>query len=201
MTDERLQDVPAEAPADPAAEVGWEPSDWSACLRRQRRKQLATVVGLVLLVGVVAPLLRLMVLGRPPSLTYWFWMSFTLLYVASAVHSYASATGRASWEQETRQSVRVSHALRHHVGIGAADRRPVTERAKSIDTWSKVAFVGWPLVAVVFVAGMLDGQGPTMPLVVPVVIACILLVARAVHRSRLARRWLADPLPREERTP
>jgi hypothetical protein len=201
VTDERLDDVRAEAQAERAAEGGWEPADWSACLRSRRRRQLATVVGLVLLVGVVAPVLRLIVLGRPPSLSYWFWVSFTLIFVVETVYSFVSASGRVQWERETRRNVRVSHALRHHVGIGAADRALVTERAQSIDTWSKVAFVGWPLVAVVFVAGMLDDQGPTMPLVVPVVLACILLVARAVRRARRARRWLAHPLPRDERTP
>ena len=180
-----------------AADVGWEPADWTACLRRQRRRQLVTAAGLVVLVGVVAPLLRLTVQGRPPSLTYWLWAAFTLVYVAEVVYSFVSAAGRARWERETRQRVRVSHALRHHVGIGVADRALVTERARTLNTWSKVAFVGWPSLGVVFVAGVLDDRVPAS-LAVPVVLLSLLLVGRAVRRARLARRWLADPLPRGE---
>jgi hypothetical protein len=147
VTDDRLHDAGVEVEAERTAELGWEPSDWPACLRRQRRRQLATAAVLVVLIGVLLPVLRLTVVDRPPSLTYWFWAAVCLVYVAEVVHSYFSATGRASWERETRQSVRTSHALRHHVGIGVADRALVTERAKAMDTWSKVAFVGWPLLA------------------------------------------------------
>jgi hypothetical protein len=52
------------------------------------------------------------------------------------------------------------------------------------------------LLGVVFVAGVLDDH-VTASLAVPVVLLCLLLVGRAVRRARLARRWLADPLPRD----
>lgn len=200
MTDDRLSDASDQAQAERAADVGWEPADWSACLRRERRKQLATVIGLVVFVGVVLPVLGLVVLDRPPSLSYWFWGAFTLIFVAETAYSFASAAGRVQWERETRQAVRVRHALRHHRGIGAADRALVTERARSLATGSKVASVGWPLLALLLVVGILEGRDPRAFLIV-LVVACLLLVARAVRRARLARRWLADPLPRDEPTP
>lgn len=199
MTDDRLHDLRAEAQAEPGAEVGWEPPDWSACLRRERRTQLAAVIGLVVLVGVVWPVLRFAVQDRSPGVTYWVWVFITLIYVAETVISFVSATDRARWERETRQAVRIRHALRHHVGIGAADRALVTERARSMVIRSKVGFVGWPLLGAVFVAGVLDDQVPAS-LAVPLVLLCLLLVGRAVRRARRARRWLADPLPRDEQT-
>ena len=153
LTDDRLQEVRAEAHADHAAEASWEPSDWSACLRRERRQQLAVVTGLVVLVGIVAPVLRLALVDRPPSLSF----------------------------------------------IGAADRALVTERARTMARWAKGAFVGWPLLGAVLVAGLLDDHLPSS-LVAPVVLLCLLLVGRAARRARLARRWLTGPLPREERT-
>jgi hypothetical protein len=130
---------------------------------------------------------------------YWLWLLITVIYVGEAVQSRVSAAGRAQWERETRRHVRISHALRHHVGIGAADRALVTERARTMNTWSKVAFVGWPLLAVALVAGLLDAGDPPASLIGLVIAVCLLLVARAVRRARLARRWLADPTPRDER--
>jgi hypothetical protein len=199
VTEDRPQDVRGDAVAERTADIGWEPSDWSACLRRLRRTQLATVIGLVVLAGGL-PVLWFAVLDQRPSLTYWFWASFTLVFVAENTSSLVSATGRVRWERETRQAVRTRHALRHHTSIGAADRALVTARARTVHTWAKVAFVAWPLLGIVLVAGMLDDQVPAS-LGVPLVLLCLLLVGRAVRRSRLARRWLADPLPRDERTP
>ena len=195
MSDGRSPEATDPAQAGPASDAGWEPADWRDRLRRRRCRQLATAIGLVVLIGVVAPLLRV-TLDRPPSVTYWIWAFLTLVYVVEAAYSWISPAGRARWEQETREQVRVSHALRHHVGIGTADRALVTERARTMNTWSKVAFVGWPLLGVVFVAGILDDRVPAS-LAVPVVLLCLLLVGRAVRKARLARRWLADPLPRD----
>jgi hypothetical protein len=151
-------------------------------------------IGLVVLAGAL-------LLTGPPSLSDWLIASCLVIAAVETVHSFVGAAGREKWERETRERVRVWHALRHHVGIGATDRALVTDRARHMATWSKVAFVGWPLLAVFFVGGYLDDQGPTLPLVVPVVIACMLMVARAVRQARLARRWLADPLPRDDETP
>jgi hypothetical protein len=201
VTDDRLPDVRAAAGAEPAAEVGWEPSDWAACLRRERRKQLASVTGLVVLVGVVGPVLGSTVLDWSPNLGYLLPVTITLIFVAETVISFVSATDRARWEREAREEVRIRHALRHHTGIGAADRALVTERARAMVTLSKVAFVGWPLLAVALVGRSLEVADPPASLIMLVIVACLLLVARAVQRFRRARRWLADPLPRDERTP
>jgi hypothetical protein len=197
VTDDRLQGVRGDAQAEPAADVGWECSDWSACLRRERRKQLAVAATLVLMFFVVSPLLRWTVLDPSFGWTYWTWVVITLIHVAEVVISFVSATDRARWERETRQTVRIRHALRHHTGIGVADRALVTERARAMVTVSKVAFVGWPLLGGLIIGTIID-VGLPASLVVPVVLLCLLLVGRAVRRARLARRWLADPLPRDE---
>lgn len=194
MTDDRLQDVPAGDQAAPAAEVGWEPSDWSACLRREQHKRLAMAIGLVALAGAL-------LLTGPPGLSDWL-VAFCLLLVAvETAHSFVAAGAREKWERETRQSVRVRHALRHHSSIGTADRALVTDRARHMATWSMVAFVGWPLLATVLVGRGLEVADRPTSLIVLVIVACFLLVARAAQRFRHARRWLADPLPRDERTP
>ena len=63
--------------------------------------------------------------------------------------------------------------------------------------WARVGFVGWPFLGVVLVDRMLEVGLPSS-LAAPVVVACLLLVGRAVHKARLARRRLADPLPRDD---
>lgn len=196
MTDDRLPDVAAAASAEPAAEVGWEPADWSACLRRERRRQLAAAIGLVVFVGVVGPVVGFTVLDWSPDLGYLLPVAISLIFAAETVISFVSATDRARWERETREEVRIRHALRHHTGIGAANRALVTERARAKVTVSKVAFVGWPLLAVVLIGRSLEVADPPASLIGLVTAACLLLVARAVQRFRRARRWLADPLPR-----
>lgn len=197
VTDDRLEAAVDRAEGDHAADVGWEPQDWAAVLRRHRHRQTAVAAGMVALFGVVIPLLVLVVQDRSLGLMYWVWLLITVAHVGEDVLSRVTADGRAQWERETRERVRIWHALRHHVGIGATDRALVTDRARHLATWSKVAFVGWPLLGVVFVAGMLDDHVPAS-LAVPVVLLCLLLVGRAVRRARLARRWLADPLPRDD---
>lgn len=198
MTDDRLHDVGARA--EHADEIGWESPDWAAVLRRHRRRQAAVGAGMVAFICVVVPLVRLVVQDRPLSLMYWLWLLITIIYVGEAISSRVTADGRAQWERETRQKVRISHAIRHHVGIGVRDRSLVTERARSIATWSKVAFVGWPLLAAALVARRLEVGDLPASLILLVSVVCLLLVARAVHRARQARRWLADPLPRDEQT-
>ena len=149
----------------------------------------------------MTPLLRWTVLDPTFGWSYWLGVVVTLIIVGETVESRVSTEARASWERDARQQVRVERAWRHHVGIGAEDRARVTERARAVDTVSKVAFVGWPLLAGVLVAGILqDPELPTWP-AVPVIAACLLLVARSVRRRGRARRWLADPLPREPAGP
>lgn len=193
MTDDRSRDGGDQAPAERLGEAGWEPSDWSACLRHEQHKQLAMAISLVVLAGAL-------LLTGPPGVSDWLTAACLLIIAVETVYSVVSAERREQWERETRERVRVWHALRHHVGIGATDRPLVTDRARHLATWSKVAFVGWPLLGVVFVVGMLDDHVPAS-LAVPVVLLCLLLVGRAVRRARLARRWLADPLPRVEESP
>src|SRR5687768_12860170 len=198
VTDDRPLAAVDRTEGERTADVGWEPADWASVLRRHRRRQTAMAGGMVAFFGVVTPVLRLVVQDRPLGPMYWIWLLITIICVGEAILSRVSAAGRAQWDRETRRHVRISHALRHHVGIGAADRALVTERARTINTWSKVAFVGWPLLGVVLVAGILDDR-VSAALLVPVVLLCLLLVGRAVRRARLARRWLADPLPRDDR--
>jgi hypothetical protein len=197
VTDDRPLAAVDRTEGERTADVGWEPPDWAAVLRRHRRRQTAVAAGMVAFFGVVTPLLLVVVQGRSLGPMYWIWLLITIVCVVEAVLSRVTADGRAQWERETRQDVRISHALRHHVGIGTTDRSLVIERARTSYKWAKVAFVGWPLLGAVFVAGVLDDELPAA-LGVPLVLLCLLLVGRAVWRARLARRWLADPLPREE---
>ena len=191
MSEDGPRDVGGEVPARPAGDVGWEPSDWSACFRREHHKQLALAIGLVVVAGAV-------LLTGPPGLSDWLTTACLLIVAVETVYSFVSAEGREKWERETRQTVRVRHALRHHSSIGAADRALVTDRARHTATWSTVAFVGWPLLAVALVGRGLEVADPPTSLMVLGIVACLLLVARAVQRLRRARRWLADPLPRDE---
>ena len=199
MTDDRLQNGHAEAQAEPAADVGWEPTDWTDVLRRQRRQQFAIGAALFLLVSV-QPVQWLTGIDRSVDWSYWLVLATMLILLGEAIHSRVSEDGRASWERDIRRKVRIEHALRHHVSLGAADRALVTERAQAIRTMSKVALVGWPMLAVVVAAPILDLAKIPDLLVVPVIVACLLLLARSVRRGRWARRWLADPVPRDEDT-
>ncbi|MFP5370080.1 MAG: hypothetical protein ACLGI3_04945 [Actinomycetes bacterium] len=188
--------LPDRVQAAGPAEAGWEPPDWTDVFRRHRRRQLATMAAFVLLVSVT-PVQWWTGIDRSVDWSYWAVLVTMLILVGEAIHSRVSAAGRATWEHDTRRKVRVEHALRYHVSIGTADRPLVTERAQAIRTMSNLALVGWPLLAVVVAAPILDLAKIPDFLVVPVVVTCLLLLARSVRRGRWARRWLADPLPRE----
>ena len=121
--------------------------------------------------------------------SYWLVLATMLILLGEAIHSRVSEGGRASWERDTRRKVRIEHALRHHVSIGAADRALVTERAQAIRTMSMVALVGWPMLAVVAAAPILDLSKIPDLLVVPVMVARLLLLARSG-----AGRTLGTPL-------
>ena len=191
-----------EAPADRGTDVGWEPPDWTDVFRRQRRRQLVVPAVWVLSFLVVIPLLRGTLLDPTFGWSYWLMVVVTFIIVGETVESRVGTEARASWERDTRQEVRVEHAWRHHVSIGAEDRGLVTERAGAVATVSMVAFVGWPLLAGVLVAAILQGH-LELPaaFVVPVIAVCLLLVGRSARRRQRARRWLADPLPRDADTP
>jgi hypothetical protein len=104
------------------------------------------------------------------------------------------------WEDEARQEVRIEHALRHHVSIGAADRQLVTEQAATIRRWAVVSLVGWPLLLTVLVAPLLASADVPPPAKIGFGLIAGLLCAAIVReqwrRVRRARRWLAEPLPR-----
>ncbi len=101
--------------------------------------------------------------------------------------------------------MRVEHALRHHVSIGAADRELVTERAESIDTWAEAHFVGWPVLAavVLLAAGNDDSlaQLEKWPWFVGLLAVCAWFFWDTRRRLQWALRWLDDPLPRDEQPP
>jgi hypothetical protein len=200
VSEDRLRDVWAEAQAQRAPDVGWEPDDWAPVLRARRRGDLLVLVALVL--GTVTSLVvRLVVRDRPLAVETWFWLVAVLVYVAVMVRAHATSAGRSEWLEETRRDVRVDHALRHHVSIGAADRAAVSKRAEELDRNAGVAVVGYPLLALVAVATLAELDFPTVPKVVATAAAvavCGLLLTRSLRRGRWGTRWLADPLPRDE---
>ncbi|MFP5370079.1 MAG: hypothetical protein ACLGI3_04940, partial [Actinomycetes bacterium] len=142
----------AAAPADRAADVSWEPVDWDATLRERRRAEWRDVVLMLAVFLVVLPVLQVAVFDDPLRAWHWVWFAWALVLTAHAIRSHFTVRGRERWELQTRQEVRVEHALRFHVSIGAADRDLVTGRADEIDSWAPAHFVGWPLAAVVVAA-------------------------------------------------
>ena len=187
------------ASAETAADIGWAPPDWDAALREQRRAEWHSV-GLVLVgTGVVLPLLRILVHDRPLTAWYLIFIGGALALAVLTWRSRSSAERRERWDRQTRQAIRVEHALRSHVSIGAADRELVTERAEEIDSWALAHFVGWPLAAVVVVAATVSD--PTLTAADQMLawlfaLFCVVQLLLACRRVREARRWLDDPLPR-----
>jgi hypothetical protein len=63
-------------------------------------------------------------------------------------------------------------------------------------------FAGWPLLGMVLLAGIesTDGLSRIEEVTAGLVVAllCAIFVLSARRRVRRARRWLADPLPRDE---
>lgn len=189
------------ASADRAADVGWEPADWDAALRKQRRAEWHGVGILLVGAGVVLPLLRVLVADRPLLGWYLVLFGWALAFAVLAWRNHSSAEGRERWEEQTRQEVRVEHALRHYVSIGKADQELVTERADEIDSWAPAHFVGWPLAAVV--VGAAAVSDPTLSAADQIlaglfVLFCAAQLLLACRRVREARRWLDDPLPRDD---
>lgn len=186
------------ARADRAADVGWEPADWAATLRKQRRTEWHGVAILLVGAGVVLPLLRV-VEGRPLLGWYLVLLGWGLAFGVLTWRSRSSVERREQWEEQTRREVRAEHALRSHVSIGAADRELVTRRADEIDSWALARFAGWPLAAVVVVAGAVSDPtltGVDQALTWLFVLFCAVQLLLACRRVRQARRWLDDPLPR-----
>lgn len=202
MTDDRLHAAVGHAQAGPEAEVGWEPPDWAAVLRRRRLRQWGGAAFLLLIAVVVVPLVRILL--EQPSGVSWGWLALALGMAGMAGWSQFTAGGRAWWEKEARKEVRIGHALRHHVSIGAAGRQLVTERADKIDTVSGAALMGWPLVTVLFVVplvAMADHPAARIGIGLAGLLAGVVLVRRNRRRVRWARRWLADPLPHGQGAP
>ena len=202
MTDDGLQRAWADAPAERATEVGWAAADWDAVLRRRRRAQWSRAGVLLLLAVVVGPLMRLLV-DRYPRVS-WGWLGLALVVAGMAGWSRFTARRHAAWQEEARQEIRVEHALRHHVSIGAADRELVNERAERIDRWAWASLVGWSLLVALSATILVisaDGTAARIAFGFVGVLVCGGLVRAERRRMRWARRWLADPLTRGERTP
>jgi hypothetical protein len=147
----------------------------------------------------VAPLL--LILLDEPARVSWRWLGLTL--VAAGVGSWFQFTtgGRAAWEKDARKEIRVGHALRDHVSIGAADRDLATERAEKIDTVAWGGLIGWPLLTALFVVPLvfsIDELPARIGVGLVGLLACVDLIRRNRRRVRWARRWLAAPLPRDE---
>jgi hypothetical protein len=197
VTDGSPQRVPAEARAEYAADLGWEPPDWNAVFRR-RRLRLWGGAALLLLIAVgIAPLVQTL-LDQSPRVS-WRWLGLALVASGYAWWTQFTARGRERWERETRREVRIGHALRHHASIGAADRTLVTERAEKIDSLSGASLVGWPLLTALFVVPLVvvaDNAVARIGIAAVGLLVGAALVRRNRRRVRQARRWLADPLPR-----
>ena len=186
------------APADRAADVGWEPADWDATLRKRRRVAVAKTWLLIALCWAILFVWAALD-DRPPRLLSLviaaLWTSL-LLY---ELYRMSTPDGRRQWAEKTVEEIRVRYALRCHVSIGAADRELVTGRANEIDSWALAHFVGWPMAAVV--VGAATASDPTLStadqiLAWLIVLFCVAQLLLACRRVREARRWLDDPLPR-----
>jgi hypothetical protein len=200
VTDDGLQRAGAGARTEPAAEVGWEPADWDAVLRRRRLAQWSHAGVLLLLAVVVGPLMRI-VLDRPPR-GWWVWLGLAL--IVAGMTWWSRFSGRAAWQEDALREIRIEYALRHHMRIGAADRVLVTERATRIDRWAWVSLIGWPLLVALFAAILVisaEGTAARIGFGAAGILVCGGLVRAERRQVRWARRWLADPSDRDQRTP
>ena len=196
-----MSDGGSAAATERAADVGWEPPDKANILRRRRRNSLVFVALTVLVTVVVLPLVRVLVLERPMRWTSFVWAAWALLLGANTWWLHVTDRGRALWERETLQELRVEHALRHHVSIGAANREAVTVRAQRLDAYSGLAVFGYPVLVVVVAAVAVEADPSPIELTAVVGLAVLvfgLLLLRSLRRGRMGTRWLADPLPRDE---
>lgn len=71
------------APAERAADVGWEPADWDATLHRQWRAEWHDVGVLLLLAGVALPLERVLISDR--ALVGWYLIALAWPLVQAAL--------------------------------------------------------------------------------------------------------------------
>jgi hypothetical protein len=202
VTDDGLQRAWAGAPSERATEVGWEPADWDAVLRRRRRAQWSQAGVLLLLAVVIGPLVRFL-MDRPTRVS-WVWLGLALVVAGVAWWSQFTRRGRAAWLEEAGQEIRIEHALRHHVSIGAADRELVTARAEKIARWAWAALIGWPLLVALCATILVisaDGIAARIAFGLVGVLVCGGLVRAERRRMRWAQRWLADPPGGDEHTP
>lgn len=185
------------AAADRATDLGWEPADWDAMLRKRRRDFVAdTWLFIALLWG--APFAGAALENRPPRLVVLVVVALWTSLLLYQLHRTSTPSGRRQWAETTKEEIRVERALRHHVSIGAADREFVTERADAIDSWAPAHFVGWPLLAVLAIAAIVDPtvSGSDRIVFWLFVLFSVVQLLLACRRVREARRWLDDPLPR-----
>jgi MFS family permease len=197
MTD-RLEDTAAAA--RPGSPDPGDAAHWARAVRRRRRATTATC--LAVLAGYVAFVAVLsLVEHAAPTVYAWLLLGVVLLLAGVPLWPLRNATARARWEERTREQLRIDHALRAHVSIGADERAAVTAAAEARRSLSGAAHLGYPVLAL-FVAFLLfesrTVNGPVALLgTLAVVVLCALGLRVSRRRSAEARRWLDEPLPPE----
>ena len=147
----------------------------------------------------VVPVFRTVVRSRPLEREYAVPLLLVVVTLLGGLHPLVTAARRARWVEETARQIRIEHALGEHVSIGAADRASVTERAEVVVSLSRLGLVGWPLLALLACGVTLNADLPRwaeVGYVAVVLLGCAGALATSRRRAREARRWLADPLPR-----
>lgn len=61
----------------------------------------------------------------------WVLLGVVLLLAGVPLWPLRTATAHARWEERTREQLRIDHALRAHVSIGAVERQAVTAAAEA----------------------------------------------------------------------
>jgi hypothetical protein len=174
----------------------WEPAEgWDEYLRR-RRQWLAGLVALLPIAGLPYAIL-VEGLVDDDWASAGLWGSLTLLYTGLAARPFWSTSARVEWDDAVRERVLLRHALKHHTSVGLHYRAKVTERAERIRANFSAGLVGWPLLAVVCLAVILDADTIGLRLVAGIwAVLAVSALVDTVRRARWAKRWLADPLPR-----
>ena len=191
MTSDGWQRAWSTLPARPEPEPPWEPDE--AALRRKARQDSLSAL------GVAAVLWALQVLlpdhAGVPYVVGWS--------VATGINlaRMNAAQWRGRYRRQIRDQLRVDHALRAHVSIGRGDREHVSSCARWRRWRIPVLRVAGPLVAGLLTWAATAAERPTVWLVLLAVLAAAYCHGLVVWPQQLrdARRWLADPLPREDR--
>jgi hypothetical protein len=106
VTDDGLSQVWGEAPAERAAEAGWEPPDWDAVLRLRRRAEWFRACCPFLALVVVNPLEPALV-DRPSGVS-WCWLGSAIAAICLAWPSLFTRV----WSGRTRRARRSGSSTR-----------------------------------------------------------------------------------------